>query len=75
MKRVSRVPIISLCSLYRKVLEQAMRKPERFQLDPQLFEQQLLYDIKATSLHSLLFPKQSERIGDRDFKIPPIVAG
>ncbi len=75
MKRVSRVPIVSLCSLYRKVLEQAMRKTERFQLDPQLFEQQLLYDIKATSLHSLLFPKQSERIGDRDFKVPPIVVG
>lgn len=75
MKRVSRVPIISLCSLYRKVLEQAMKKPERFQLDPQLFEQQLLYDIKATSLHALLFPKHSERIGDKDFKIPPIVIG
>lgn len=73
MKKVSRVPIISLCSLYRRVLEQALKKPERFQLDPELFEQQLFYDIKATAIHSLLFPKQSERVGDRDFKVPPIV--
>ncbi|KAF2957568.1 hypothetical protein AS159_07860 [Thermotoga sp. Ku-13t] len=73
MKRVSRVPIISLCSLYRKVLDESMKKPERFQIDPELFEQQLLYDIRATSIHSLLFPKQSERIGDKDFKVPPIM--
>lgn len=73
MKRVSTLPIISLCSLYKKVLEQSLKKPERFKIDAKLFEQQLLYDIRATSIHSLMFPKRSERTGDMDFKLPPIV--
>ncbi|MCS7174568.1 nucleotidyltransferase [Pseudothermotoga sp.] len=72
MKRVSTVPIISLCSLYKKVLEQSLKKPERFKIDAKLFERQLMYDIKSTSIHSLMFPRHSERIGDMDFKFPPI---
>ena len=73
MKKVSKLPIVSTVSLYRKVLEKALKDEERnMDVDPELFEEQLLLDIKATNVHSLFFKSDSERKGERDFRIQPI---
>ncbi len=74
IKKVSRLPIISTVSLHRKVLEKALKDEERrsMNVDPELFEKQLLLDIKATNVHSLFFKSENERKGERDFKIQPV---
>jgi len=73
MKKISKLPIVSTVSLYRKVLEKALKDEERnMDVDPELFEEQLLLDIKATNVHSLFFKSDSERKGERDFRIQPI---
>ncbi len=74
IKRRSAIPVLSVCSLYRKVLEKVLKdKTGRFIVDPELFEKQLLFDVQSTSIHSLLFPSKSERSADRDFHIPPVI--
>lgn len=74
IKRKSKIPVLSVCSLYRKVLQKVLKdKTGRFVVDPELFEKQLLFDVQSTSIHSLLFPNKSERSADRDFHIPPVI--
>ncbi|HBJ82176.1 MAG: hypothetical protein PWQ72_527 [Pseudothermotoga sp.] len=74
VKRKASVPVVSVCSLYKKILSKALKNKEgRFEVDEKLFEHQLRLDIKSTSIHSLLFPSKSERNGERDFRIPPIM--
>ncbi len=74
IKRKSTIPVLSVCSLYRKVLKKVIKdKTGRFVVDPNLFEKQLLLDIQSTAIHSLLFPNKSERSAQRDFHIPPII--
>ncbi|OQX58010.1 MAG: hypothetical protein B5M49_02635 [Thermotoga sp. 4484_232] len=73
MKKASKLPIVSTVSLYRKVLEKALKDEERnMDVDPELFEEQLLLDIKATNVHSLFFKSDREKKGERDFRIQPI---
>ncbi len=74
IKRKSTIPVLSVCSLYRKVLQKVLKdKTGRFSVDPELFEKQLLLDVQSTSVHSLLFVNKSERSADRDFHIPPVI--
>ncbi|HOJ88537.1 MAG TPA: nucleotidyltransferase [Pseudothermotoga sp.] len=76
IKRRSSIPVLSVCSLYKKVLQKVLKdKTNRFTVDQELFEKQLLLDVQSTSIHSLLFPNKSERSADRDFHIPPIIVG
>lgn len=73
MKKISRLPLISTMSLYKKVIEKTLKDEERnFDLDPELFEKQILLDVKATNIHSLFFKSNDERKDERDFKIQPI---
>ena len=73
MKKASKLPIVSTVSLYRKVLEKALKDEERnMDVDPELFEEQFLLDIKATNVHSLFFKSDREKKGERDFRIQPI---
>ncbi|MGJ8454989.1 nucleotidyltransferase [Pseudothermotoga sp. U03pept] len=74
IKKKSTVPVLSVCSMYKKVIEKALKdKSGRFIIDPRLFENQLLMDVKSTSIHSLLFPNKSERSAERDFRVPPVI--
>jgi len=74
IKKKSTIPVLSVCSMYKKIIEKTLKdKSGRFTIDPHLFENQLLMDVKSTSIHSLLFPNKSERSAERDFRVPPVI--
>ncbi len=74
IKKKSSLPVISNSANYKKIIERCQRNGERFSLQPKLFEDQILLDMKSSSLYSLLLPRISERRGNKDFKsIPTMV--
>ena len=76
MRKRSEVPVISVCSSYRKIIEKALDDTSRrYRINPQLFERQLRMDIAATAIHSLLFPNKSQRSGEWDFLKHPTILG
>ncbi len=66
VKKKATIPIITTPSLYKKILEKLDR--DEYDVDDELFLWMFDLDIKATALHSLLFPDPNQRAGDRDFR-------
>ncbi|AEH50835.1 nucleotidyltransferase [Pseudothermotoga thermarum] len=74
IKKKANLPIITNCADYKKVIERCLKdEDKRFSISPDLFEKQILLDIKSTAIYNLLFTKQSERKGDEDFKATPTI--
>ncbi len=66
MKKRSLLPIISTPSLYKKILLSQEEAPEFF--DEDLAVRMFGYDIKATNVYSLFYPKKEMRCGEEDLK-------
>ena len=63
LKKKSRIPLISTPSLYKKILEKS-----ELDIDEELYLKMFELDTLSTDIHALLFKKDDQRIGERDFK-------
>lgn len=63
LKKKSEIPLISTPSLYRKILENS-----EIEIDSELYLKMFEMDTLSTDIHALLFKKDFQRSGERDFK-------
>ncbi|RKX56323.1 MAG: nucleotidyltransferase [Thermotoga sp.] len=69
MKNTTTIPIITTVSRYRDVMRRAEGDKDRYKdFNEREALEEFTYDLKASDLYSLLYPKASERGGGKDFK-------
>ncbi len=63
MKKTTSIPIITTPSMYEKFLQ-----GDDYEINVELYKKMFLYDIKASDVYAILYPCETYREGNVDFK-------